>query len=152
MCLAVAGEMLALAGIHADAAAALDDGRALEVWDRMVRAQGGDPDAPLPQAARTEVVPAPRGGVVTGIDALAVGNAAWALGAGRAQQHDDVDPAAGVVLALGVGDTVRAGAPLCTLHAADDAHLAAGRAALTCAFAIGDTAAEPVPVVLSKVS
>ena len=49
--LALAAEMLALAGIEADPAAAITDGRALEAFRAMVRAQGGDPDAPLPQAA-----------------------------------------------------------------------------------------------------
>ncbi|MEW6582297.1 MAG: thymidine phosphorylase, partial [Actinomycetota bacterium] len=74
--LALAEEMLALAGVDADPAAALRDGRAMDRWRAMVRAQGGDPDAPLPTARVVEVVRASRGGVVRRVDALAVGVAA----------------------------------------------------------------------------
>jgi thymidine phosphorylase len=109
VCLAVAREMLALGGVHDDPEPALADGRALEVWRRMVAAQGGDPDAPLPQAPLTEVVEAPRDGWLVRLDALAVGTAAWRLGAGRARKEDDVDPGAGLVLGAGLGERVRAG-------------------------------------------
>src|SRR5437868_6688054 len=71
--LALAGQMLALAGIEADPAAAIADGRALAAYRAMVRAQGGDPDAPLPRAACTEVLSAPASGWLTGLDAMAVG-------------------------------------------------------------------------------
>src|SRR6202035_5162676 len=75
--LALAREMLALAGIDADPAAALADGRALASWRAMVRAQGGDPDAPLPAARHTRaVLPAPRDGWLQRLDARAVGVAA----------------------------------------------------------------------------
>ncbi|HWH14146.1 MAG TPA: thymidine phosphorylase, partial [Miltoncostaeaceae bacterium] len=88
--LALAAEMLDLAGVDADPAAALDDGRAMDVWRRMVRAQGGDPDAPLPRAPEVGEVRADRDGVVTAVDALRVGVAAWRLGAGRARKEDAV--------------------------------------------------------------
>src|ERR1700678_1010491 len=95
--LALAAQMLALAGIEADPAAAVADGRALAAYRTMVIAQGGDPDAPLPQAAYVQpALPAPADGWLTRLDALAVGTAAWRLGAGRARQEDAVSGAAGV--------------------------------------------------------
>jgi thymidine phosphorylase len=151
VCLAIAREMLALGGVHDDPAAALDDGRAHDVWRRMVRAQGGDPDAALPSAARTAVVPAERDGWLTRLDALAVGTAAWRLGAGRARKEDAVDAAAGVVLGVSLGERVVAGQPIATLHAASDERLEAGRAALTAAYDIADAPAAPQPLVLEKV-
>jgi thymidine phosphorylase len=151
VCLAIAREMLALGGVHDDPAAALDDGRAHDVWRRMVRAQGGDPDAALPSAARTAVVPAERDGWLTRLDALAVGTAAWRLGAGRARKEDAVDAAAGVVLGASLGERVVAGQPIATLHAASDERLEAGRAALTTAYDIADAPAAPQSLVLEKV-
>ncbi|MCW2680246.1 MAG: deoA, partial [Frankiales bacterium] len=109
VCLAVATEMLALGGVHEDPAPALTDGRALAVWEQMVRAQGGDPAAALPTAPHSEVVEAPRDGWLSRLDALAVGTAAWRLGAGRARKEDDVDPGAGVVLGAALGERVAKG-------------------------------------------
>ncbi len=151
VCLAVAGEMLRLGGSDDDPAPALADGRALEVWRRMVAAQGGDPDAPLPQAPLHEVVEAPRDGWLVRLDALAVGTAAWRLGAGRARKEDDVDPGAGVVLSAGLGEQVSAGQPLAVLHASTHERLAEGRAALVSAYEIADVPAATVPLVLEKV-
>jgi len=151
VCLAVAAEMLALGGVPQDPEPALQDGRALAVWRQMVAAQGGDAAAALPTAACTETVPAPRDGHLARVDALAVGTAAWRLGAGRERKEDAVDPAAGVVLTAGLGDRVTAGSPLATLHAASPGRLAAGRAALAHAFEIADRPAAPVPLVLERV-
>src|SRR5260221_12814495 len=75
--LALAGEMLALAGIRADPAGALADGRALDRYRAMIAAQGGDPDAPLPRARHSEEVTAAESGWLRGLDARAVGVAAW---------------------------------------------------------------------------
>ncbi|MPY11337.1 thymidine phosphorylase [Arthrobacter bussei] len=112
----LAEEMLACAGVHdADPAAALKDGRAMDVWNRMIEAQGGDPRATLPVARESEVVLAPADGVLVGLDALAVGVAAWRLGAGRARKEDQVQAGAGVRLHAKPGATVRAGEPLMTL-------------------------------------
>lgn len=114
---ALAREMLVAAGRpDADPAAALADGRAMDVWKRMIAAQGGDPDATLPVARETEQVVAEADGVVTKVDAYAVGIAAWRLGAGRARKEDPVQAGAGVELHVRPGDTVRAGQPLLTLH------------------------------------
>ena len=81
--LALAREMLAGAGQDdVDPADVLASGKAMDVWRQMIAAQGGDPDADLPTARETDVVPAPSSGVLTRLDALAVGTAAWRLGAG----------------------------------------------------------------------
>ncbi|MFP5069663.1 thymidine phosphorylase [Pseudonocardia nantongensis] len=114
---ALASEMLALAGLpDADPAATLASGAAYEVWERMIAAQGGDPAAPLPVARHVETVTADRSGVFSGADALAVGTAAWRLGAGRARKEDPVQAAAGVRLLAEPGAEVRAGTPLLELH------------------------------------
>jgi thymidine phosphorylase len=91
--------MLDAAGLpDADPAKALESGAAMDTWRAMIRAQGGDPDAPLPVARETEVLRAERDGVVAGIDAYGIGVAAWRLGAGRARKEDPVSFGAGVVL------------------------------------------------------
>lgn len=151
VCLAVATEMLALGGAPQDPAAALEDGRALAVWEQMVAAQGGDPHAALPRAALTTVVTSPREGFLVGVDALAVGTGAWRLGAGRTRKEDDVDPGAGVVLAVGLGDRVVAGQVPATLHASTAERLEQGRATVEQAFEIADLPVASPPLVLSKV-
>ena len=96
---ALAREMLQAAGVDdVDPADRLADGSAMDAWRRMIAAQGGDPDAALPVARETHVVTAPRSGVLTSLDAMAVGLAAWRLGAGRARKEDPVQAAAGVEL------------------------------------------------------
>ncbi len=115
--LALAREMLAAAGRDdVDPADVLADGRAMDTWRRMISAQGGDPDAALPQARETHTLLAPAGGVLVRLDALAVGVAAWRLGAGRTRKEDPVQAGAGVVLHAKPGAAVRAGQPLITLH------------------------------------
>jgi thymidine phosphorylase len=115
--LALAREMLAGAGLDGvDPADRLADGSAMDVWRRMITAQGGDPDADLPWAQETQDVVADADGVLERLDALAVGVAAWRLGAGRARQGEPVQAGAGVVLHAKPGDRVRRGQPLLTLH------------------------------------
>ncbi|MDX2849897.1 thymidine phosphorylase [Actinacidiphila glaucinigra] len=115
--LALAREMLDAAGLKdADPAKALADGSAMDVWRRMISAQGGDPDAELPVARERHVVTAERSGVLTGLDAYAVGVAAWRLGAGRARKEDPVQAGAGVELHAKPGAAVTQGQPLLTLH------------------------------------
>ena len=152
VCLAVAAEMLALGGrTDVDPATALADGSALDVWRRMVRAQGGDPDAPLPRAPHVEVLTAPRDGVLGRLDARAVGTAAWLLGAGRARKEDDVSASAGVRCLVRPGEPVTAGAPLLELHAEDPARLAEGLTALEGSYDVVDEAVPRAPLVLEKV-
>ncbi len=117
---ALAREMLEAAGVGGvDPAERLRDGTAMDVWRRMVAAQGGDPSAPLPTARETQVVSAPASGVLSRLDALAVGVAAWRLGAGRARKEDPVQAGAGVELLAKPGDEVAEGRPLMRLHTDD---------------------------------
>ncbi|MCT1656700.1 thymidine phosphorylase [Brevibacterium luteolum] len=128
---ALAEEMLRMAGKpDADVRAALADGRAMDKWNQMIRAQGGDPGAALPQAAETEVVRAESAGVLTGLDALSVGVASWRLGAGRAKQGDELSLGAGIELHAKPGEAVTAGQPLMTLHADNPALFARAQEAL----------------------
>jgi len=135
--LALAREMLALAGLDADPAAALASGRALERWRAMICAQGGDPDAPLPRAAVVRSLHAESAGWLERLDARAVGVAAWRLGAGRARKEDPVSPSAGVICLAKPGELVDAGQPLLELHTDDEARLGPARAALDGAVTIG---------------
>jgi thymidine phosphorylase len=149
--LALAREMLAGAGIDdVDPADALRDGRAMDVWRRMIAAQGGDPSAALPEAAERHVVTAPASGVLTRLDALAVGTAAWRLGAGRARKEDAVSFGAGVVMLAKPGDTVRAGEALLELRADDSARFDAALAALDDGIEIG-TEYSAVPLVIDRI-
>ncbi|MYS19927.1 thymidine phosphorylase [Streptomyces sp. DvalAA-14] len=135
--LALAREMLDAAGLpDADPAKALADGSAMDVWRRMIRAQGGDPEARLPVAREQHVVTASASGVLTGLDAYAVGVAAWRLGAGRARKEDTVQAGAGVELHAKPGDRVVAGQPLLTLHTDTPDKFDYAREALTDAVAI----------------
>jgi thymidine phosphorylase len=108
--------MLTAAGVtDVDPADRLADGSAMDAWKAMIRAQGGDPDATLPTARESHVVTADADGVLTRLDALSVGIAAWRLGAGRERKEDPVQAGAGVVWHARPGDAVTAGAPLLTL-------------------------------------
>ncbi|MCK9792215.1 thymidine phosphorylase [Isoptericola sp. 4D.3] len=142
---ALAVEMLAAAGRDVpepEVRAALADGRAKDVWRRMITAQGGDPDAPLPRARERLDVVADRSGVVTRLDAYAVGVAAWRLGAGRSRRDEPVQAGAGVELHAKPGDEVRAGEPVLTLHTDTPERFDRARAALDGAWAVGDRAPE----------
>jgi thymidine phosphorylase len=136
-----------------DPADRLADGSAMDVWRRMVAAQGGDPSAPLPTARHTEVVPAPATGVLTRLDAMAVGLAAWRLGAGRSRQGEQVQAGAGVELHAQPGDPVREGEPLLTLHTDEPARFPRAVEALRDGIGVGaDAAYDPGPLVLDRVS
>jgi thymidine phosphorylase len=150
---ALAREMLAAAGLSdVDPAPALADGRAMDVWRRMVAAQGGDPAAPLAVARETQDVPAPATGVLTRLDAYAVGVAAWRLGAGRARKEDPVSAAAGVEMLAKPGDRVTAGAPLLRLHTDEPDRFARALSALDGAVDVGPAAGEPIPLVLDRIA
>ncbi|NLE72493.1 MAG: thymidine phosphorylase, partial [Actinomycetales bacterium] len=153
--LALAREMLAGAGRDdVDPADALADGRAMDVWRRMIAAQGGDPDAPLPTARESEQVLAPADGVLVGLDALAVGVAAWRLGAGRARKEDPVQAGAGIELHAKPGALVRAGEPLMTLHTDTPERFARALAALEGAVTIAPEGSRPPerPLVIDRVA
>jgi thymidine phosphorylase len=151
--LALAREMLDAAGLRdADPAKALASGAAMDSWRAMVRAQGGDPDAPMAVAAETETVRAEAGGVVAAVDAYGIGLAAWRLGAGRARKEDPVSASAGVVLRVRPGDRVSAGDPLYELRTDDGSRIPAALAAAGGAVRIADAAPEPVPLVIDRIA
>lgn len=143
--------MLELAGVDGDPAAALRDGRAMDVWRRMVAAQGGDPDAPLAHASHIEQVVADRDGVVTRLDARRVGEAAWRLGAGRSRKEDPVSEGAGVLWTSRPGDRVRKGQTLFELHTDRPDTMVGALEALHGAVELGDEAPETAPLVLERI-
>ncbi|MGW9192705.1 thymidine phosphorylase [Micromonospora chersina] len=150
--LALAREMLASAGLpDADPEAALRDGRAMDAWRAMIRAQGGDPDAPMPTAREVEVVTATDDGYVAGIDAYAMGVAAWRLGAGRARKEDPVSIPAGVVLHKRPGDRVRVGEPLFELRAEHAERIPAALAEAERAVRIAPDAPAATPLVIERI-
>lgn len=150
--LALAREMLAAAGVDADPEKALADGRAMDTWRAMIRAQGGDPDAPLPVAAHTEVLRAPRDGVVTALDAYRIGIAAWRLGAGRARKEDPVSFGAGVQLKVRPGDRVRAGDVLLELRADDESRIPVAREDAAAAVVIGEERPASAGLLLDRIA
>jgi len=149
--LALAGQMLALAGLDADPAAALADGRALERFRAMIAAQGGALEAPLPRAAHAEAVAAPQGGWMQRLDARAVGVAAWRLGAGQARQEHPVDPAAGVLCLVKPGEQVERGQPILELRSNDADRIAGARQALDAAVEIGPQPPAERPLILERI-
>ena len=149
--LALAREMLALAEVDVDPAGKLDDGSAAAKWRDLVRAQGGDPDAALPEAAHRELVAAPADGVLRRLDVLAVGIATWRLGAGRARKEDPVSPTAGVVCLAKPGEEVRAGQPVLELRTDEPERFARARQALDGAIEVGDAPADLLPLVIDRV-
>src|SRR5687768_10834294 len=157
--LALAREMLAGAGRDdVDPAEKLADGSAMDAWRRMISAQGGDPDAELPVARHHEVVTAPATGTLTRLDAMAVGMAAWRLGAGRAKQGEPVQAGAGVELHARPGDQVTAGQPLLTLHTDEPERFARAMRSLEDGFDINEdgSGAEgrsgSAPLVIDRIS
>lgn len=131
---------------------AIEDGSALEVYARWIRAQGGDPDpAALERAPIQQTVAAPRDGVVTRLGALEVGIAALELGAGRRTKADPIDHAVGVLCFAKRGDAVLAGDDIAEIHARDAASAEKAAAAVLAAYDIGDEAPAEHGVVLDVV-
>jgi pyrimidine-nucleoside phosphorylase len=157
-------EMLKAAGLEAGGHAArrrlldtIASGAALRKFAEILEAQGGNPaivedPAALPQAAESAVYAAPAGGRVTAVHPKPIGLGVNAMGGGRTRVEDRVDPTVGFVITVRPGDTVEAGQPLATIHAADAAGLQAGRAALSEAIVIGGRAPSPRPLVSHRVT
>ncbi|WP_436492238.1 thymidine phosphorylase [Actinokineospora sp. HUAS TT18] len=146
---ALAREMLTLAGLSdVDPAEVLASGAAYETWARMITAQGGDPEAALPEPKHTHIVEAPADGVVSHLDAYAVGVAAWRLGAGRARKEDPVQAAAGILCHAKPGDPVKAGDPLLELRTDTPDAVPAALAALEGAYAVADSAPASIPLII----
>lgn len=158
--LTLAREMLDVAGIDADPADAIASGRAMDVWKAMVRAQGGDPEAPLPTARHNHTITASAGGYLTRMDAMAVGVAAWRLGAGRARKEDSVSAGAGIQIHAKPGDQVAAGEPLLTLFTDEEGRFEAAMRSLEGAVVISEpdpvTGAAPVidrlPLIIERIT
>jgi thymidine phosphorylase len=149
--LALAGEMVALAGIDADPAKVLADGQALSRWHALIQAQGGDSTAPLAVAPYRRQVTAPAFGYLQRLDARAVGVAAWRLGAGRARKEDPVSPTAGIVCLAKPGDLVEEGQPLLELHADTPDRFETAMAALADAIGVGAEPLEPRPLIIDRI-
>ncbi len=151
---ALAREMLVGAGVtDVDPAEKLADGSAMDVWKAMIRAQDGDPDGELPTAREQHVVTAPSTGVLTRLDAMSVGLAAWRLGAGRARKEDPVQAGAGVVWHARPGDQVTEGQPLFTLLTDDEHRFERALASLEGGYEVadGDTDFTPGPLVIDRI-
>jgi thymidine phosphorylase len=151
--IALATEMLTLAGKpDADVAAALKDGRAMDKWRAMISAQGGDPDARLTVAKESQTVNATSDGVITKLDALSVGLASWRLGAGRARKEDPIQFGAGVTLHAQLGDSVKAGDPLYTLHTDEPARFQRASETIENAYNIEAQAVVARKLILDRIS
>ena len=150
--LALARIMVELVGIDVDPATKLDDGSGYEVYQRMIRAQGGDPDAPLPVAPCREEVVSTEDGFIESVDALDVGIAAWRLGAGRARKEDAVSATAGVECLVREGDAITKGHPMFVLHADDEAHLQLGRDAIAHAVVVGERRVNAEALLLERIT
>ncbi|MGO0576614.1 thymidine phosphorylase [Ornithinimicrobium panacihumi] len=150
---ALAREMLQGAGVtDVDPADALQDGRAYDVWRKMIQAQDGDPDAPMPTAKETQEVVADADGVLTELDAMAVGVSAWRLGAGRARKEDPVQAAAGIELHAKPGDEVKKGQKLMTLHTDTPERFERALAALEDGWKIGGEPVGPTQIVIDRIA
>lgn len=150
---ALAREMLDMAGVHdADVEEALKDGRAMDCWNQMIRAQGGDPDAPLPTATHTQEILAERDGYITNLDALALGVGSWRLGAGRARKEDPVQAGAGIEIHTPVGTKVTKGEKLLTLHTDTPERFERAIESITPGISIGENAPAQRPIILDHIS
>lgn len=150
--LRLAAEMLALAGVgDRDPADTLRDGTAMDRFRRLVAAQGGDLSVPLPIGRHSETVTAPRGGTMGDIDAMAVGLAAWRLGAGRSRPGERVQAGAGLRIHRRPGEPVVAGEPLFTLYTDTPERLGAALAELDGGWNVGDGAPAPRPLIIDRI-
>jgi thymidine phosphorylase len=153
--LTLAREMLEIVGISTDPEEKLDNGQALDTWKAMVAAQGGDNDAPLPTAKHEHTITASKDGTVTSMNALAVGIAAWRLGAGRARKEDQVSAGAGILLHKKPGDHVSIGEPLLTMFTDEEVRFELAEQALAQApITIGERSEimTQLPLIIERIS
>jgi pyrimidine-nucleoside phosphorylase len=157
--LGASGHLLALSDLGVDQAEgrrraeeALASGAALELYERWVRAQGGDPAVEaLPVAPVVRAVPAPGVGFVQGIEATAIGKAALRLGAGRVRKEDEIDHSVGIVCLAQRGDRVEAGSSLAEVHARSDEASERALPEVTAAYGLGPERPERRPIVLDVI-
>ena len=153
--LVLAREMLDAAGIKQlmDPADALKNGAAMDSWKKMIRAQGGDPDAKLPVAKDQVQILADKDGTLASMDAMSVGIAAWRLGAGRSKQGESVSFGAGIEIHAKPGASIKKGDVIYTLHADDATRFERAQSALQNSFAISQdgSVAPRLPLILEKI-
>ncbi len=146
-------EGMAFADALDRAARTLDAGDALDRFSRMVEAQGGDPrvvedpHGVLPHARVVVPLTADRGGVLAAVDAEEIGLASGALGAGRMQKGDAVDPAVGIVIRSKIGDVLERGQPIGEVHARDEGAAAEAARRVLEALTLADAAVEAPPLI-----
>ena len=153
--LILANEMLAAVGIKPKVSPeqALKNGMAMDVWQKMISAQGGDNNAPLPVAKEKLEITASTSGKLLTLDAMKVGLAAWRLGAGRQKQGEVLQPGAGVEIHVKPGDMVKSGQSILTLHTDDSTRFARAQEVLTGAYSIGgaDDIVKRLPLVIERI-
>ena len=153
--LILANEMLAAVGIKPKVSPeqALKNGMAMDVWQKMISAQGGDNNAPLPVAKEKLQITASTSGKLLTLDAMKVGVAAWRLGAGRQKQGEVLQPGAGVEIHVKPGDMVKSGQSILTLHTDDSTRFAKAQEVLTGAYSIGgaDDIVKRLPLVIERI-
>jgi thymidine phosphorylase len=151
----LAREMLDAAGIKQlmDPADALKNGAAMDSWKKMIRAQGGDPDAKLPVAKENVKILADKDGTLSSMDAMSVGIAAWRLGAGRSKQGENVSFGAGIEIHAKPGAQVKKGDLIYTLHADESARFERAQSALQNSIVISQdgSVAPRLPLILEKI-
>jgi thymidine phosphorylase len=151
---ALATEMLRLSGkSDVDVAAALNDGRAMDKWNEMIRAQQGDPTAKMQVAKHEHVILSEASGFVNELDALAVGTASWRLGAGRARKEDPVQFGAGIIIHAKRGEKIEKGQPLLTLYTDESERFERAIDALEGGIKIEDEASSSyTPLILDRIN
>ncbi|MSO25844.1 MAG: thymidine phosphorylase [Candidatus Nanopelagicaceae bacterium] len=153
--LILANEMLAAVGIKPKVSPeqALKNGMAMDVWQKMISAQGGDNDAPLPVAKEKLEITASTSGKLLTLDAMKIGVAAWRLGAGRQKQGEVLQLGAGVEIHVKPGDMVKSGQSILTLHTDDSTRFARAQEVLTGAYSIGgsDDIVKRLPLVIERI-
>ena len=153
--LILANQMLETAGIKPlmDPRDALNNGSAMDHWKRMIRAQGGDPDAKLPIAKENMDVFAKTDGIISSMDAMKVGVAAWRLGAGRSRQGESVQAGAGIEIHAKPGDQVVTGQAIYTLHTDESDRFSRALESLESSFEVSQSGvvADRLPLIIEKI-
>ena len=153
--LILANEMLDAAKVKPkiNPEAALKNGAAMDVWRKMIEAQGGDNNAPLPVAKEKFEVTADASGKLLSLDALQVGVSAWRLGAGRQKQGDTLQLGAGIEIHAKPGDIVKKGQTILTLHTDEPARFDRAREVLAGAFTIGEenSKVNQLPLIIERI-
>jgi thymidine phosphorylase len=153
--LLLANEMLDAVGIKPKVSPeeALKNGMAMDVWRKMIAAQGGDNDAPLPVAKETMEIKATSSGKLLTLDAMKVGIAAWRLGAGRQKQGEVLQLGSGIEIHAKPGDLVTKDQTILTLHTDEVARFERAIDALAGGFSIGgkDDEVKRLPLVVERI-